>query len=255
MSLSAREFQVLVRRGESIRDRMTVLERCCQRSGLNYFPPDLLEPDNGGENPNPTILLEYQQPMMGKEFVPVLSARWKILKLRKDPQPNERDLMWLSTGFRHVTWARPIITDDTVLAMTRSNKKFDPIEIDAFFERAKMLTLVHKERVRKLNVLATEREALDYYITLFRAIGAFGTAGRTHLPKRAVSYMDLLPREGERLTWIEHLSFLTGACRSNDPWVLMSEAGRITDHVIQGIDPLHQNGKRITFRLGGGNKR
>lgn len=242
MSLSPREFQVLVRHGESIQDRMTVLERCCQRSGLNYLPPDLLEPD-AGTVINPTILFEYRQPCKKKDFVPVLACRWKIAR-----QDDQRDLLRMTTGLRHLTWARPIVTDDTVFAMTRQNTKFDPVEIDAFFERAKMLVLVHQERVRLLDHLATEREALDFYVALFRAIGAFGHS--KHIPKSAGSYLDLLPREGERLTWNEHLSFLTGSCRSRDPWVILSEFGRIADHAIQGIEPLHQRGNRVTFRLG-----
>jgi len=251
MSLSAREFQVMVRHGETVRDRMTVLERCCQRSGINYLPPDLLEPEQGIAV-NPTILIEYRQPHVVKDFVPVIAARWNVFRETKRAHvcADTRDLLRLSTGFRHVTWARPLITDDTVLATTRGNAKFDPVEIDAFFERTKMVVLVHQERVRKLNVLASEREALDFYIALFRATGAFGNPKRQRLPRSCVSYMDLLPREGERMTWIEHLAFLTGACRSRDPWVILTEFGRITDHVIQGIEPLHQRGKRITFRLG-----
>lgn len=252
MSASAREFQVLVRHGENLRDRMTVLERCCQRSNINYLPPDLLEPDDGIRR-NPTVLIEYRQPGMGKNkgLVPVIAARWT---LARDSERNERrelrDALKLTTGFRHVTWARPILTDDTTLEISRARACFDPVEIDAFFERSKILALVHQERIRLLNKLATEREALDFYFSLFRAIGAMQRTSRNRMPRSARTYLALFPGEGERLSWLEHLSFLTGACRSRDPWVVVSEFGRITDHLIQGLEPLHQNGKRITFRLG-----
>ena len=250
MSLSAREFQVLVRSGESVQDRMTVLERCCQRSGLNYLPPDLLEPDCEGLI-HPTILFEYRQPHMGKDFVPVIACRWNLYRHSTRTPPGEkRDRLCMTTGVRHVTWARPIVTGDTVFSMTHKNAMFDPVEIDAFFERAKMMVLVHKERIRLMGRLLSEREALDFYLTAFRAIGAFGSSTRDRVPRTSISYVDLLPRDGERMTLIEHLSFLTGACRSRDPWVLISEFGRISDHLIQNIEPLHQKGNRITFRLG-----
>jgi hypothetical protein len=228
--MSTERDLAILRKG-TLRDRVSVLERFCVGGHLNYLPIEILSQD-GGKVANKTLLI-------GK-YVPGRVEFWPIYALYVEARPGRTqfDKVTLTTGYMHKSWAFPLLTHDMMLDIKPSTRLED---VEAFFDRIGMLPPVHRERLRRLQERLSERECNDLFVTLWRELGYSRTA--------TDKFFKLLPVRGERLSGVDLFCLFTSHCRHRNPFTRSCIMGRLADHLIQKLEPLHQRGAQVVFRI------
>ena len=230
-----RDLTILGAGGMTIRDRVAALERFCVGAHLNYHPVEIVSQD-GGKAANKTLLIgKYVPTHTPLDFWPVYA-----LYVEARPGRTQRDRATLTTGYMHKSWAFPLLSHDM---MVEIKPKTSLEDVDAFFDRLNMLPPVHRERIRRLQTLLTERECNDLFVTLWRELG--------YSRQATDRFFKLLPVRGERLSGVDLFCLFTSHCRYKNPFTRSCIMGRLADHLIQSLEPLHQYGAQVVFRLGG----